>query len=104
MGVPAFLRLSDSGVRLDPGLRRVLEAAFCVDLSGVRLHAGPRTKAERRIDKALHAAIPLPRGRAVRRLDLGSAAPHGAVPGASGGDRLRRSGGRPATPGHGQRN
>ena len=45
MGVPAFLRLSDSGVRLDPGLRRVLEAAFCVDLSGIRLHAGPRTGA-----------------------------------------------------------
>ena len=45
MGVPALLRLSDSGVRLDPGLRRVLEGAFRVDLSGVRLHAGPRTDA-----------------------------------------------------------
>jgi Domain of unknown function (DUF4157) len=45
MGVPAFLRLSDSGVQLDSGLRRVLEGAFCVDLSGVRLHAGPRTAA-----------------------------------------------------------
>jgi Domain of unknown function (DUF4157) len=45
MGVPALLRLSDSGVRLDSGLRRVLEGAFRVDLSGVRLHAGPRTDA-----------------------------------------------------------
>ena len=40
-----------------------------------------------------------PRGRAAGRLDLGSAAPHGAAPGASGGDRLRRSGGRPCDPG-----
>ena len=49
MGVPALLRLSDSGVRLDSGLRRVLEGAFCVDLSGVRLHAGPRTDAFLRV-------------------------------------------------------
>ena len=56
-------------------------------------------KAERRVGKALHAAIFLPRGRAVRRLDLDSAAPHGAVPGAFGGDRLRESGGRPYDPG-----
>jgi hypothetical protein len=45
MAVPAFIRLSDSGVPLDPGLRKVLEESFSVDLSGVRLHAGPRTAA-----------------------------------------------------------
>ncbi len=45
MAVPAFLTLSDSGVPLDPGLRRILEESFSVDLSGVRLHAGPRTDA-----------------------------------------------------------
>jgi hypothetical protein len=45
MAVPAFIRLSDSGVPLDSGLRRVLEESFSVDLSGVRLHAGPRTAA-----------------------------------------------------------
>jgi Domain of unknown function (DUF4157) len=45
MAVAAFIRLSDSGVPLDPGLRRVLEESFSVDLSGVRLHAGPRTAA-----------------------------------------------------------
>jgi hypothetical protein len=45
MAVAAFIRLSDSGVPLDPGLRRVLEQSFSVDLSGVRLHAGPRTSA-----------------------------------------------------------
>ena len=49
MGVPALLRLSDSGVRLDSGLRTVLEGAFCVDLSGVRMHAGPRTDAFLRV-------------------------------------------------------
>jgi Domain of unknown function (DUF4157) len=49
MGEPALLRLGDSGVRLDSGLRRVLEGAFRVDLSGVRLHAGPRTDAFLRV-------------------------------------------------------
>jgi hypothetical protein len=53
-------------------------------------------QAERRAGKALHAGI-LPRGRAVRRLDLDAAAPHGAVPGAFDGDEraprlLRRAG------------
>ena len=38
-------------------------------------------------------------GDAVRRLDLDSAAPHGAVPGPSRGDRPRRSGGGPGDPG-----
>jgi hypothetical protein len=55
-GVPALLRLSDSGVRLDSGLRRVLEGAFCVDLSGVRLHAGPRTDAFLRVHGCSAAA------------------------------------------------
>jgi hypothetical protein len=45
MALPALRRFSDSGAELDPGLRRVLEGAFRVDLSGVRLHAGPRTDA-----------------------------------------------------------
>ena len=52
MAVPAFIRLSDSGVPLDPGLRRVLEESFSVDLSGVRLHAGPRTAAFLRLHGA----------------------------------------------------
>jgi Domain of unknown function (DUF4157) len=34
---------------LDPGLRSVLEESFSVDLSGVRLHAGPRTDAFLRV-------------------------------------------------------
>src|ERR1700758_3639840 len=56
MGEPALLRLSDSGVRLDSGLRRVLEGAFRVDLSGVRLHAGPRTDAFLRVHGCAAAA------------------------------------------------
>ena len=56
MAVPAFIRLSDSGVPLDPGLRRVLEQSFSVDLSGVRLHAGPRTAAFLRLHGHLAAA------------------------------------------------
>ena len=36
---------------------------------------------------------------ATARLGPDSAAPHGAVPGASGGDRLRHSGGGPDDPG-----
>jgi Domain of unknown function (DUF4157) len=56
MGVPALLRLRDSGVRLDSGLRRILEGAFRVDLSGVRLHAGPRTDAFLRVHGCTAAA------------------------------------------------
>jgi uncharacterized protein DUF4157 len=45
MAIPAFFHLSDSGLPLDSGLRRVLEGSFSVDLSGVRVHAGPQTDA-----------------------------------------------------------
>jgi hypothetical protein len=45
MTVSASVHSSDSGTLLDPGVRSVLEKFFAVDLSGVRLHAGPRTDA-----------------------------------------------------------
>ncbi len=45
MTVPVSVHLSDSGTPLDPGARRVLEGSFAVDLSGIRLHAGPRADA-----------------------------------------------------------
>ena len=45
MTVPASVHFSDSGTPLDPGVRSVLEGLFAVDLSGIRLHVGPRTDA-----------------------------------------------------------
>ena len=45
MTVPVSVHFSDSGTPLDPGVRRVLEGSFAVDLSGIRLHAGPRADA-----------------------------------------------------------
>lgn len=45
MTVSAPVHFSDSGAPLDPGVRSVLEGLFAVDLSGIRLHAGPRTDA-----------------------------------------------------------
>jgi len=41
----ASVHFSDSGTSLDPGVRSVLEGSFAVDLSGIRLHVGPRTDA-----------------------------------------------------------
>ena len=43
--VSALVHFSDSGTPLDPGVRSVLEGLFAVDLSGIRLHVGPRTDA-----------------------------------------------------------
>ena len=45
MTVSALVHFSDSGTPLDPGVRSVLEGLFAVDLSGIRLHVGPRTDA-----------------------------------------------------------
>ena len=45
MTVSAPVHFSDSGTPLDPGVRSILEGFFAVDLSGIRLYAGPRTDA-----------------------------------------------------------
>jgi hypothetical protein len=43
--VSASVHFSDAGTPLDHGVRSVLEGLFAVDLSGIRLHVGPRTDA-----------------------------------------------------------
>lgn len=45
MMLSAARRAGDAGGRLDSGIRAFLEPAFGTDLSGVRVHCGPRTDA-----------------------------------------------------------